>query len=249
MTMTETIPGGPDAFQESLREELRPCAPAHHVSFAAVLGERWLPWAGEYADWEPTPGQPSYRYLIKVSSASEYADLAPPLGQGASMRQIIEAVWDHACGQDIAPDRLGEFEADLSEIGVLVDPDRFSASFAYSVIRLLRLTTRCCAPGAGVAAAVTVARDSLYMSIHAARRLPPGIAAVMMAPDSLHMSTGFGFSYKDYWFKDDWELYEKWYTPNVQAEARLQRKLAQTLRTIPRIERDTVEALRRDFVT
>jgi hypothetical protein len=165
------------------------------------------------------------------------------------MRQIMEAVWDHACGQDIAPDRLGEFEADLTEVAALVDPDRFSASFAYSVIWLLKLTTRCCAPGAGVAAAVTLARDSLYMSIHAARRLPPGIAAVMAAPDSLHMSTGFGFSYKDYWNEDDWELYEKWHTPNVQAEARLQSKLAHTLRAIPRIGRDIVETLRRDFVT
>lgn len=215
--MTETIPDGPEAFLEFLREELRHCSHAHHVSFAAVLGERGLAWAREYADLEPSPGQPSYRYLIKVSSAGEYADLAPPLGQGASMRQILEAVWDHACGQDIAPDRLGEFEADLTEVAVLVDPDRYAASYAWRGIRLLRLTTLCCAPGAGAAAAVEVARASL------------------------HMSAGYDMS--------DWELRDKWDIPDIQAEARLQSKLAQTLRAIPRIGLDTVETLRLDFVT
>jgi hypothetical protein len=40
--MTESIFIGPEAFLESLREELPPCASAHHVSFAAVLAERRL---------------------------------------------------------------------------------------------------------------------------------------------------------------------------------------------------------------
>jgi hypothetical protein len=197
VAITETIPGGPEAFLEFLREELRPCALAHHVSFAAVLTERGLAWADGWDDWKPR------------------------LGQGASMRQIIEAVWDRACGRAIAPERLCEFEADLSELQVVVDPDRFAATRDYYRIWLLRLTTRCCAPGAGVDAAVAVARASL------------------------HMSAGCDLS-------EDWVcdmvLRERWGIPDVQEEARLQSKLAQTLRAIPRIDRGAVETLRRDFV-
>ena len=126
MAITETIHGGPEAFLESLREELSPCAHSHHVSFAAVLAERRLAWAGE------------------MSTGNR-------LGQGASMRQIMEAVWSHACGRDIAPERLGEFEADLSEVATLVDPDRYAAFDAYRAIWLRWLTVRCCAIEAGVA--------------------------------------------------------------------------------------------------
>jgi uncharacterized protein DUF416 len=198
VAMTETIPGGPEAFLQSLREELSACAHSYHASFAAVLAERRLASAGEYADWEPR------------------------LGQGASPRQIMEAVWDHACGRAIAPDRLGEFEASLSEVVALVDPDRYAAYVAYHVIWLLRLATRCCAPGAGVSAALKVARASL------------------------HMSTGFGLSDD---FVCDRDLRENWNIPDVQAEVRLQSKLAQALRAAPSIAPDTVEALRRNFVT
>jgi uncharacterized protein YjaG (DUF416 family) len=198
VAMTETIPGGPEAFLESLREELSPCAHSHHVSFAAVLAERRMAWAGENVDWEPR------------------------LGQGASMRQIMEAVWSHACGRDIAPDRLGEFEADLTEVATLVDPDRYAAFDAYRAIWLLRLTVRCCATGAGVADAVTAARASLYMSA----------------------DSGLSEDYVSEQF-----LRERWNVPKVQAEARLQSKLARTLRAMPRIAPDAVEALRRDFVT
>jgi uncharacterized protein DUF416 len=198
VALTDTTHGGPEAFLESLREDLRQCAPSHHVSFAAVLAERRLAAAGEYVDWEPRPGQ------------------------GASMRQIMEAVWDQACGRDIAPDRLGEFEADLTEVATLVDPDRYAAFDAYRGIWLLRLTVRCCATGAGV------------------------VAAVKMARASLHMSTGFGLS-DDY--VCDRDLRENWNNPDVQAEVRLQIKLAQAMRAAPRIAPDTVEALRRSFVT
>jgi hypothetical protein len=55
------------------------------------------------------------------------------------------------------------------------------------------------------------------------------------------MSAGYDMS--------DWELREKWDLPDIQAETRLQSKLAQTLRAIPQIERDIVETLRLDFVT
>jgi hypothetical protein len=138
------------------------------------------------------------------------------------MRQILEAVWDHACGQDISPDRFGEFEADLQEVAVLVDPDRHTASYAWNGISLLQLTTQCCAPGAGVAAAVAVAKASL------------------------RMSTGYSLSWD---YTCDLYLHEKWDSPKIQAEARLQSKLAQTLRAIPLIGLDNVETLRRDFVT
>lgn len=198
VAITETIHGGPEAFLESLREELRHCAHSHHVSFAAVLAERRLAWAGEYVDWEPRPGQ------------------------GASMRQIMEAVWSQACGRDIAPDRLDEFEADLTEVAALVDSDRYAAFDAYRGIWLLRLTVRCCATGAGVADAVTAARASL------------------------HMSADSGLS-EDY--VSEQFLRERWNVPKVQAEARLQSKLAGTLRATPHIGPDAVEALRRDFVT
>ena len=198
VAMTETIHGGPEAFLESLREELSPCAHSHHVSFAAVLAERRMAWAGENVDWEPR------------------------LGQGASPRRIMEAVWDHACGRAIAPDRLGEFEADLSEIAELVDPDRFAAFDSYRGIWLLELATRCCDPGGGIAAAMKVARNSLYMS------------------------AGAGLS-ED--FVSDHLLRERWNVPKVQAEARLQIELARRLSATPRIGSDTVEALRRSFVT
>ena len=198
VAITETIHGGPEAFLESLREELSPCAHSHHVSFAAVLAERRLALAGEDADWEPR------------------------LGQGASPRRIMEAVWDHACGRAIAPDRLGEFEADLTEVAALVNPDRYAAFDAYRGIWLLWLTVRCCATGAGVADAVTVARASL------------------------HMSAGSGLS-EDY--VSDQLLRERWNVPKVQAEARLQIELARGLSATLRIGSDTVEALRRDFVT
>jgi len=196
--MTEAIPVGPEVFLESLREELSPCSPSHQVSFAAVLAERRLASAGEYADWEPR------------------------LGQGESPRRIMEALWGHACGRAIAPDRLDEFETDLSEVAALVDPDRFAAFEAYRGIWLLELATRCCAPGAGIAPAMKVARASL------------------------HMSAGAGLS-EDY--VSDQFLRERWNVPKVQAESRLQSKLARTLRATPRIAPDAVNALRRDFVT
>jgi hypothetical protein len=60
------------------------------------------------------------------------------------------------------------------------------------------------------------------------------------------MSAGSGLD-EDY--VCDRELSEKWNTPVVRAEARLQNKLAQALRATPNIGRNTVEALRRDFVT
>jgi hypothetical protein len=215
--MTESIPGGPEAFLESLRDELRLCTPAHHISFAAVLAERRLAWAGDYADWEPQQGESIHAALLRMAYPEEYADWEPRFGQRVSMRQIMGAVWDHACGQSITPDRLREFEANLQEVAALVDPDRFAASYAWHGIWLLQLTTRCCAPGAGAAAAVEVARASL------------------------RMSAGYDMS--------DWELREKWDLPDIQAETRLQSKLAQTLRAIPQIERDIVETLRLDFVT
>ena len=220
--MTETIPGGPESFLESLREELRPCGIAHHVSFAAVLAERRLASAGEYADWEPR------------------------LGHGASPRQIMEAVWDYACELAIAPDRLSGFEAgsaeaqfltnyrrvspdrlsgfeaDLSDVVALIDPDRFAAFENYRGIWLLQLTTQSLARGVGDAVAVMVARASLYLS------------------------AGSGLS-EDY--VSDWFLRERWNIPDVQAEARLQNRMAQTLRETPSIGRDAIEALRRDFVT
>ena len=220
--MTEAITGGPEAFLESLREELRTCAPSHQVSFATVLAERRLALVGEYADWKPR------------------------LGQGASPIQIVEALWDHACELAIAPDppdgfeadsaeeqflnnyrqisrvQFGEFEADLSDLGALVDPDRFAAFRSYRGIWLLKLATRCCAPGAGIAAVVEVARASLQMSI------------------------GFGL-YDDY--HDNMKLRENWNIPDVQAEARLQSKLARTMRSTARIGRSAVETLRREFVT
>jgi hypothetical protein len=220
--MTETIHGGPEAFLEFLRDELRLCSPAHHVSFAAVLAERGLRWANDYADWAPQQGESIHAALLRLVWPDDYADWEPRLGQRVSMRQIMGAVWDHACGQSIAPDRLCEFEANLQEVKALVDPDRYTSLYAYRGIWLLQLTTRCCAPGAGVAAAVTVARDSL------------------------HMSTGNGLR-DDYGY--DRDLRESWRIPNVQAEARLQSKLAQTLRAIPLIGRDAVETLRRDFIT
>jgi hypothetical protein len=219
--MTETIPGGPEAFLEVLRDELGLCAPAHHVSFAAVLAERGLPRAADYADWEPQQGESIHAALLRLAWPDNYADWEPRLGQRVSMRQILGAVWDHACGRSIAPDRLCEFEANLQEVAALVDPDRYASFDTYRAIWLLQLTTRCCAPGAGVAAAVAVARDSL------------------------HMSTGYGLRDDD---GCDRDLRERWNTPNVQAEARLQSKLAQTLRAIPVIGRDAVETLRRDFV-
>ncbi len=198
VAMTETIHGGPEAFLESLREELSPCAPSHHVSFASVLAERRLASAGEYADWEPR------------------------LGQGASPRLIMEAVWEHACGRAIAPDRLGEFEADLSDVATLVDPDRFAAFDSYRGIWLLELAARCCAPGAGIAAAMKVALASLYM-----------------AADS-------GLS-EDY--VSDQLLRERWNFPKVQAEARLQIELARILSATPNVGPGAVETLRRKFVT
>ncbi|HKQ78995.1 MAG TPA: hypothetical protein VJ810_35180, partial [Blastocatellia bacterium] len=182
----------------------------------------------------------------------------PRLGNGASPRQILEAVWEYACDLAIAPDwlggfgadsaegqflsdyrqiaqerfgeperfgkpeRFGEFEADLSDLAALVDPDRFTAFNAYRGIGLIELATQCCVHGAGVAGAVKVARASL------------------------HISTGFGLS-DDYICNRD--LREYWNIPDVQAEARLQNKLARTLRATPRIGHDTVEALRRNFVT
>jgi hypothetical protein len=222
VAMTETIPGGPDAFLEFLRDELRLCSPAHHVSFAAVLAERGLAWANDYADWVPQQGESIHAALLRLAWPDDYVDWEPRLGQRVSMRQIMGAVWDHACGQDIAPDQLCEFEANLQEVAALVDPDRYTSFYAYRGIWLLQLTTRCCAPGAGVAAAVTVARASLHMS-----------AGSCLAED----------------FVCDLELRERWNTPNVQAEARLQSKLAQTLRAIPRIGRDAVATLRRDFVS
>jgi hypothetical protein len=221
VVITETIPGGPEAFLEFLRDELRLCSSAHHVSFAAVLAERGLVWAGEYADWEPQQGESIHAALLRLAWPHDYADWEPRLGQRVSMRQIMGAVWDHACGQDIAPDRLCEFEANLQEVAALVDPDRYASFYAYRGIWLLQLTTRCCASGAGTVAAVAVARSSL------------------------HISAGSGLS-EDY--VCDRELSEKWDAPNVQAEARLQSKLAQILRAIPRIGRDAVETLRRDFV-
>jgi hypothetical protein len=198
VAMTETIHDGPESFLESLREELSPCASSHYISFAAVLAERRLASAGEYADWEPR------------------------LGQGASPRRIVAAVWDHACGRAIAPDRLGEFAADLSQVAELVDPDRFAAFDSYRGIWLLELAARCCAPGAGIAAAMKVALASLYMS------------------------AGSGLS-EDY--VSDQLLRERWNVPKVQAEARLQIELARRLGATPRIGSDTVEALRREFVT
>jgi len=196
--MTETISGAPEAFLESLREELLHCGPTHHISFAAALAERQLSRIGEYADWTPR------------------------LGQGASPRRIMEAVWKHACGQDIAQDRLGEFKADLSEVAALVDPDRFAAFDSYRGIFLLELATRCCAHGSGIAAAMKVSRASLYMSA----------------------SSGLSEDYVS-----DQLLRERWNVPKVQAEARLQIELARTLSATPHIGRDTVETLRRDFVT
>jgi uncharacterized protein YjaG (DUF416 family) len=217
VAMTETIPGGSEAFLEFLRDELRMCAPAHHVSFAAVLAERGLPRAADYADWEPQQGESIHAALLRLAWPDNYADWEPRLGQRVSMRQILGAVWDHACGRSIAADRLCEFEANLQEVAALVDPDRYASFDVYRAIWLLQLTTRCCAPGVGAAAATEVARASLCMS------------------------AGYDMS--------DWELREKWDLPDIQAEARLQSKLAQTLRAIPQIERDIVETLRRDFVT
>jgi uncharacterized protein YjaG (DUF416 family) len=196
--MTETIPGGPEAFLEYLREELRPCAPSHHVSFAAALAERGLAVVGEYADWNPR------------------------LGQGASPLQIVNALWGHACERRITPDQIGEFESDLSALAALVDPDRLAAFRSYSGIALLTLAIRCCVPGGGIASVVEVARASL------------------------HISTGFGLS-DDY--QSNLELRERWNATDVQAEAQLQIELARTLRSASRVERDTVKALRRKFVT
>jgi hypothetical protein len=222
VAITETIPGGPEEFLDFLRDELRQCAPALHVSFAAVLAERGLVWADDYADWEPQQGESIHAALLRLAWPRDYADWEPRLGQRVSMRQIMGAVWDHACGQEIAPDRLCEFEANLQEVAALVDPDRYTSFYAYRGIWLLQLTTRCCASGAGVAAALAVARASL------------------------HMSAGSGLA-EDY--VCDRELRERWDIPNVQAEARIQSKLAQTLRAIQRIGRETIETIRRDFVT
>jgi hypothetical protein len=196
--MIEPVTDTPETFLESLREELYPCPSSHHVAFAAALAERGLALIGEYSDWNPR------------------------LGQGASPLQIVEELWGHACGMAVAPDRLNEFEADLRDLAALVDPDRFAAFDSYRGIRLLGLATRCCAPGAGIYDAMTVARASLHAAIG------------FYLSDERHGSL---------------ELREKWNTPPVQAEARLQSELARTLRATPRIEHDTVEALRRDFVS
>jgi hypothetical protein len=195
--LTELISGGPEDFLEFLREELHPCPPSHHVSFAAALAERGLALIGEYAGWSPR------------------------LDKGASPLQIAGALWDHACGTAIAPDRLNEFESDLSDLAALVDPDRVAAFDSYRGLRLLKLATRCCAPGAGIYDCMTVARASLHISIG------------YYLSDEPHSSL---------------ELREKWDTPSVRTEAMLQSELARTLRSTPSIGRDTVEALRRDFV-
>src|SRR5688572_21589599 len=196
--MTEPITDGPEAFLESLREELFPCPPSHHVSFAAALAERRLTLFGEYAGWKPR------------------------LGQGASPLRIVEALWDHVRETAVTPVRLNEFEADLTDLAALVDPDRFAAFDSYRGIRLLTLATRCCAPGAGIYDVMTVARASLHASI--------------------------GFYLSDEYL-GNLELREKWNTPDVQAEARLQSDMARALRAAPRIGRDTVEAIRRKFVS
>jgi hypothetical protein len=60
------------------------------------------------------------------------------------------------------------------------------------------------------------------------------------------MSIGFGLNDDNH---DNMKLRENWNISDVQAEARLQSKLARTLRATPRIGPDAVEALRLNFVT
>ncbi len=193
--MTETIFPGPDAYIDLLRNELRLCA--QPIAFAAVIAERRLALAREYAGWEPIPGH------------------------SISMRRILEEVWDHVSGREMGTDRIGKFESELSEIATLVDPDRYVAFDAYRGIWLLSLATRCCAPGSGIDAVEKVARASLYIA-----------AGCDLSED----------------YVCDWWLQERWNSLDVQAEARFQNKLAQALRAIPHIGRDTVEDIRRDFV-
>ena len=145
---------------------------SHQVSFAAVLAERRLVLAGEYADWNPASGKARLRARSMEACGSR---LRP----------------------DIAPERLGEFEADLSEVATLVDPDRYAAFDAYRDLAPW-LTTRCCAS-------------------------KPGSLTREAARASLHMSAGFGLS-EDY--VSEQFLRERWNVPKVQAEARLQSKLA-----------------------
>jgi hypothetical protein len=195
--MTETISPGPDAFLDFLLDEMRLCPIPHRVAFAAVLAER------------------------RLVSIPEYVDLKPGVGQSLSLRRIMEDVWERAGGRALEPDRISNFEDELSEIATLVDPDRYAAFNSYRGIWLLRLAARLCATGAEPDATVKAARASMYIA-----------AGCDLSED----------------YVCDWRLRENWSYPEVQAEARFQKNLALSLRAIPHMLPDIVEELRRDLL-
>ena len=111
------------------------CPRTHHVVFAAIIAEGRLAVIGE---------------------DSFYAARS-----GASVRSILDAVWDHACGGEIDPDRLSAMDADLAEIAAVVDSDRYGANHEYRVLHLVGAAAMCCARVADVAGVVEMARISI----------------------------------------------------------------------------------------
>jgi hypothetical protein len=187
----------PDWYFSDLEGELRSCTPGHRVAFAALLAARRLLLVDEDADW------------------------APRSGKGASLQQMMTEVWGQACGHRIATQRLAEFEEDLSEIGVNVDPDRYRAFDNYRGIWIIRLAVRCCAaaagaPGADALAALAVARASVEMA-----------AGCALAADDVA----------------DFLVREQWQSQAVQAEVLRQRALLGQVLAIPTIDAEAVRRL------
>jgi hypothetical protein len=192
VTRVVDVDEGPDAFLDGLAKTIDAMTPAHRAAFIALVAERRSARLGEYADW-------------------------PPDDARATALEMIEALWDAARDGRFSLSRAEAFDADLEALGVLVDPDRFSAFEVYRAIGVLRRALAASAAGASAAGAVGVAVSALAAAASASEE------AGVTIPRGLRSAWG-------------WEA--------VQKEARWLLRVAGRLVTLPTVDTAQLRALR-----
>jgi hypothetical protein len=189
-------PIDPIAFLRTLEGSLEQISRRHAIAFAAVLAERGLARAGGDDEYYAAPSR-------------------------VTVRDVMNAIWDHACGvAPITAERFQVFDEALSEMGVLVDPDRYAATREYNGLGLVRQALYACGDERPTTAASDAAHAALHMAAHS-----------LFADD----------------YENDRNLRESWLNADVQTELARQHRLAEEIRGLAAITRADVERMRAEF--
>jgi Protein of unknown function (DUF416) len=127
-----------DDYERWLGVTVKTWSPAQRTAFAAAMAERWLP-------------------VYEAFAAAER------WGDPAHLRRSIEAAWNHARGQTLAPAELARHNAQLRDCTPHMDD--FEAPEALAACVILSEALECCRPGDNLTATVRAALSGFEAAV------------------------------------------------------------------------------------